>query len=149
MSFLLQNVLTESIQRLPSFARDAFFFVTLGGHVPGGLFALITGPSFKTVLCTDAPVLPLGIFELAAENPTTAWVLVIQAIVHVVDESVVLDGISGSPSLQDRVVGFDTEFAQRILTVVTDPSEVIGLTTQPIFQHTGGEFFQGLVCKCS
>ena len=105
----------------------------------------VAGPSFETVLCADAPVLPLGIFEFAAENPTTAWVLVIQAIVHVVDESVVLDGVSWSPSLQDRVVGFNTELAQRILAVVTDPSPVIGLTAQPIFQHTGREVFQGLL----
>ena len=110
------------------------------------MFALITGPSFKTVFRAHAPCLPLSIFEFATKNPITTRVLMLLAVVNVVDEGIVLDGISWSPSLQHRVVGFYTEFAQRILTVITNPSEVIGLTTQPIFQHTGGEFCQGLVC---
>ena len=71
--------------------------------------------------------------ELAAENPTAARVLVVRAVVDVVDQYIVLDCISWSSPLQHWVVGFHTKFAQRILAVVTNPSEVIRATTEPVF----------------
>ena len=91
------------------------------------------------------PLLPLCIWKTGTQQTATPRVLMVMAVVDVVYEGIVLDGILWSPFPEHRVVGFHTEFAERILTVVADPFVLIAIPTQPILQHHGRELLQGFV----
>ena len=61
------------------------------------------GPDFKAVLRVDGSLLALAILQRSAQDPAATRILVVLAVVDVVDERIVFDGVAWSVLLQHGI----------------------------------------------
>ena len=71
------------------------------------------------------------------------------AVVDVVDERIVFDGVAWPALLQHGVARLDAELAQWIPTLAAGPSFKIASATEPVLQVGRVEFLQAFVCVAS
>ena len=114
-----------------------------------GLLTRLAGPAFKPVLRVDGSLLALAILQRSAQDPAATRILMVLAIVDVVDERIVFDGVAWSAVLQHGVARLDTQFAQWIPTLVACPSVIMRMTAEPVLQVGRAEFPQAFVCVTS